>query len=295
MALVPQLIIAGSVPSAGKEPAYIRLQREAMGATGTELIRFVSYEFSGWAYYLAVKASDLTSGVSLRFPLSVAVPGNKQFQGPGMYVAHASAGEWVGVLVAVDERDAGRFSLRTYCLSEDELMREAEACGAAVHKVGDDPDQGDLWEGADDLARSATRSYIHKALWSLFILCVVFGLGGIGAGAVKAYAEPIAAKRREDARAALDKAISTVSLAGTKVAPKSLEDLDRLVAIANKELGRVKQFKNENGKTEFEFEVPLSANYEAWRSLGPLQTRISDDGLWRTVQSPSTKPNGQKR
>lgn len=73
--------------------------------------------------------------------------------------------------------------------------------------------------------------------------------------------------------------------AGNYVTPKAIESLDQLVAIANKELGNVSQFKSEDGKTDFEFNVPLSANYDSWKSLGALQTHISADGKSRTVKN----------
>lgn len=288
MSLIPLTLVGGSVSAAGKEPVSIRIQRDAHVKLGDELSRFVSSEHAGQAYYLAAFKSDLNvKGVALRMPLSVALPGNRHFKGPGMYMAHSGGGQWVGVLVLLDEREAGRFSIKTFQFDETQLIKEAEAQGVATYSISEDLDQGDFWQGADDLARQAVRATFRRAILGCTLITLT--LGGLTAGGAvfSALQEPVIAQRREDARAAIDKAVALVSESGANAAPKALEDLDRLVAIVDKELGVLQQFKSEAGVTEFVFQVPMSANYESWKGIGPVQSKVSEDGQSRTVQSPN--------
>jgi hypothetical protein len=300
MSFVPLEVVAGRLSAdSGSEHESLKVQRAAHQGLGTERQMYVSTREGSFIYYLASAASDFASlEFTPAMPLACALPGHKEFRGPGVYYCVNVSGMFTYIKVLPDLDLRGAYVLTVDNDSEESIRAEALAASDDLNdelqKRGESPvdqlpayritgtDSKTNWSSAEHLMLQGARTTFRRAILFAGIATVIGIVAALGATAIKASQLPLVETRKADAQQQLMAAVEKVQAVSTKRQPKAAEEFETLVRVAQDQKGYIAYFNATSLKTDWELVVPMSADYDAWKRLGLLKS-FERDGM-RVVQ-----------
>ena len=236
MIYTPRSFISGHIAA----PRRKELQTAAAAAAavlGTEQIAIIHSSSQGQVWYLAAPAADLASHAGATSPLADALPGSKNHQGDGAYVADVAGG-----LQAIVVKNGD--NLHSYVGVPDMVKRFARLEGATVKHRCAEP--GLAWQlpAAPSKRRDA---FLQIALTLSGILTALLASVAWLWAAQQVEQHTVASEAlRQQHLKAWNEAIASQQAPAT---PKALLDMQKAIAQAVQEKGVLVRFEHQNGRS----------------------------------------------